>query len=30
VADWEGAPLHGLPEFFLIITRKEVQQSDRR
>ena len=30
VADWEGAPLHGLPEFFLIIARKEVEQSDRR
>jgi ubiquinone/menaquinone biosynthesis C-methylase UbiE len=27
VADWEGAPLHGLPEFFLIIARKEVKQS---
>ncbi len=23
VADWEGAPLHGLPEYFLIIARKE-------
>ena len=30
VADWEGAPLHDLPEFFLIIARKEVEQSDRR
>lgn len=27
VADWEGAPLHGLPEFLLIIARKEVEQS---
>jgi SAM-dependent methyltransferase len=26
VADWEGAPLHGLPEFFLII----AQKSDNR
>jgi SAM-dependent methyltransferase len=23
VGDWEGAPLHGLPEFFLIVARKE-------
>ncbi len=23
VADWEGAPLHGLPEYFLIIAQKE-------
>ncbi len=27
VADWEGAPLHGLPEYLLIIARKEVDQS---
>ena len=27
VADWEGAPLHGLPECFLIIARKEGEQS---
>jgi len=26
VADWEGAPLHGLPEFLLIIARKKVGQ----
>lgn len=24
VADWEGAPLQGLPEFLLIVARKEV------
>ncbi len=24
VADWEGAPLHGLPEYMLIVARKEV------
>ena len=24
VADWEGAPLHGLPEFLLIVARKEA------
>ncbi len=23
VADWEGAPLHGLPEFLLIVARKD-------
>ena len=23
VADWEGAPMHGLPEFLLIVSRKE-------
>lgn len=23
VEDWEGAPLHGLPEFFLIVARKD-------
>ncbi|MEM9145176.1 MAG: hypothetical protein AAGC57_03185 [Pseudomonadota bacterium] len=22
VGDWEGAPMHGLPEYFLIIARK--------
>ena len=27
VADWEGAPLHGLPEFLLIIARREVELS---
>lgn len=26
VADWEGAPLHSLPEFLLIIARKKVEQ----
>lgn len=25
VSDWEGAPLHGLPEFLLIIARKQVE-----
>lgn len=25
VAEWEGAPLHGLPEFLLIVGRKEVE-----
>jgi SAM-dependent methyltransferase len=25
VADWEGAPLQGLPEYFLIVARKEGQ-----
>jgi len=25
VADWEGAPLQGLPEFLLIVARKEVE-----
>jgi SAM-dependent methyltransferase len=25
VADWEGAPMHGLPEFFLIVARKTVE-----
>ena len=29
VADWEGAPLHGLPEFLLIIARKEVEPAVR-
>lgn len=29
-ADWEGAPLHGLPEFFLIIARKEIERSNPR
>ena len=24
VADWEGAPMQGLPEYLLIIARKEV------
>ena len=24
ISDWEGAPLRGLPEYFLIIARKEV------
>ena len=28
VAEWEGAPLHGLPEFLLIVARKEVEPSD--
>ena len=27
VADWEGAPLHGLPEFLMIVARKEVEPS---
>jgi len=27
VADWEGVPMHGLPEFFLIIARKNVEPS---
>lgn len=27
VADWEGAPLHGLPESLLIVARKNVEQS---
>lgn len=27
VADWEGAPMHGLPEFLLIIARKSVEPS---
>ena len=27
VADWEGAPLQGLPKFLLIIARKNVEQS---
>jgi SAM-dependent methyltransferase len=26
VADWEGAPLHGLPEFILIVARKDADQ----
>jgi SAM-dependent methyltransferase len=26
VSDWEGAPMHGLPEFLLIIARKNVEQ----
>ena len=25
VAEWEGAPLHGLPEFLLIVARKDVE-----
>ena len=29
VADWEGAPLHGLPEFLLIVARKALECSDR-
>jgi ubiquinone/menaquinone biosynthesis C-methylase UbiE len=28
VADWEGAPLVGLPEFLLIVARKDAEQSD--
>jgi SAM-dependent methyltransferase len=24
VADWEGAPMHGLPEFFLLVARKNA------
>ena len=27
VAEWEGAPLHGLPEFLLIVARKKVESS---
>lgn len=27
VADWEGAPLAGLPEFLLIVARKDVEQT---
>jgi ubiquinone/menaquinone biosynthesis C-methylase UbiE len=27
VADWEGAPMHGLPEFFLIVAQRGVEQS---
>ena len=27
VADWEGAPMHGLPEFLLIVARKNVEPS---
>jgi SAM-dependent methyltransferase len=27
VADWEGAPMHGLPEFLLIVAQKRVEQS---
>lgn len=27
VADWEGAPMHGLPEFLLIVARKRVKLS---
>jgi len=30
VVDWEGAPLHGLPEYLLIIARKQVEQSQQR
>ncbi len=25
VCDWEGAPMHGLPEYFLIISRKNIE-----
>ena len=25
VADWEGAPLHGLPEFLLIVAQKNAE-----
>ena len=28
VADWEGAPLYGLPEFLLVVGRKEVEPAD--
>lgn len=28
VADWEGAPMHGLPEFLLIVSRKNVEPYD--
>ncbi len=28
VTDWEGAPLHGLPEFLLIIARKGAEPSN--
>ena len=27
VADWEGAPMHGLPEFLLIVARKNAEPS---
>jgi len=27
VADWEGAPMHGLPEFLLIVARRSVEPS---
>jgi len=30
VADWEGAPLHGLPEYLLIVARKDVELRGRR
>ncbi|MCD6404822.1 MAG: class I SAM-dependent methyltransferase [Planctomycetes bacterium] len=28
VCDWEGAPMHGLPEFLLIIARKNVESTN--
>ena len=30
VADWEGAPLHGLPEYFLVVAQKEAEPSGGR
>ena len=29
VAAWEGAPLHGHPEFFLIVAHKAVEPPNR-
>lgn len=29
VDDWEGAPMHGLPKFLLIIARRDVERSAR-
>jgi len=29
VADWEGAPLHGMPEFFLIVAQKEASHPEQ-
>ena len=30
VADWEGAPLAGLPQFLLVVARKGVERDSQR